>query len=100
MAVFYIEEFQTLAVDPALGTLPIPQQPALATQIIAIGAGSVASAAFNANTRFVRIATDAPCSYLFGASPTAIATTPRMGANTDLIFGVVPGQKVAVITNT
>lgn len=94
MAVVFIEEF-------AEGSASAPaQQPALAVQTIAIGAGSVQSAAFNSATRVVRLHTDAICSYRFGPNPTAIATTARLAAGQTEYFGVKPGDKVAIITNT
>lgn len=100
MAVVYISEY---AEAPNIKTgqmLPVGQEPSLAEQTVAIGVGSVQSAAFNAKTKFVRLHTDAICSVKFGSNPTATATTPRMAANSTEFFGVNPGDKVAIITNT
>lgn len=100
MAVVYISEY---AEAPNIKTgqmLAAGSEPSLAEQTVAIGAGSVQSAAFNAKTRFIRLHTDAVCSYKFGSNPTATATTPRMAANSTEYFGVVPGDKVAIIQNT
>lgn len=100
MAVVYISEY---AEAPNIKTgqmLAAGSEPSLAEQTVAIGAGSVQSNAFNAKTRFIRLHTDAVCSYKFGSNPTATATTPRMAANSTEYFGVVPGDKVAIIQNT
>jgi len=72
----------------------------LAEQVVAITAGSVQSAAYNADTKFVRICADAPCSIKYGSSPTATASTRRLPANWPEYFGVQGGNKHAVITNT
>lgn len=99
MAVLFISEYDNVARDN-IGMVQAGQEPSIATQTVAIGAGSTQSAAFSANTKFVRIHTDAICSVKFGANPTAAATDARLAANQTEFFGVRPGQKVAVITNT
>lgn len=112
MATLYITEFQAIgyAGGPtwAAGTngpTQAAQQPAVANQTVAIGGASVASAAFNAATTLVRLHTDSICSIAFTlpgstTDPVATATSARMAANQTEYFGVVPGTKVAVITNT
>lgn len=99
MAVLFISEYDNVARDN-VGMVQAGQEPAIATQTVAIGGASAQSAAFNANTKFVRLHTDAICSVAFGANPTATASTARMAANQTEFFGVRPGQKVAVISNT
>ncbi len=102
MAVLYITEFNDVA-QTIRGAADFAQEPALAEQTVAIGAGSLQSNAFNAATTYVRIAADAVCSITFGTNPTATATTRRIAANAvGECFGVPKGQsfKVAVITNT
>ena len=101
MAVLYITEFKWMGQAP--NSVPsMALQAPLAEQTVAIGGGSVASSAFNAGTRFVRLHTDAICSIEFGAAPTATATTARMAANQTEYYSVPEGGafKVAVITNT
>ena len=101
MAVLFIAEYERLAVGPmGSGQSQIPQEPPIAEQTVAIGGASASSSAFNARTRFVRIHTDAICSIAFGASPTATDTTKRLAANQTEYFGVAPGLKVAVKSNT
>ena len=54
MAVFQIEEFQSLG---KLGA-PVPQYPPIAIQNVVVGAGSLQSSAFNTRTNYARIVTD------------------------------------------
>lgn len=102
MAVLYITEFAAQMRDDAGYVAPAPDLPVVAEQTVAIGAGSVASSAFNAKTRFIRLCADAVCSVAFGTSPTAAATNMRLPANVPYDLGVPKGAsyKVAVITNT
>jgi hypothetical protein len=83
------------------GGAPAVQTPPITVQSIAIGAGSVQSAAFDKATTIVRIHTDATAWLAFGSNPTAAvgnASTIRMAANQTEFFGVAPGHKLAVIT--
>jgi hypothetical protein len=99
VATLYIAEYAS-AMDG------MPQEPALAEQTVAIAAGSAQSSAFQADTAFVRIHTDAICSVKFGINPTATATCARMAAGESRTVAVqrnlaaASRQKVAVITNT
>lgn len=97
MATLYVTEFASLA--SAGSYAQAAQTPPLAAYTLAIAAGSAASPAFNAKTKIVRLHTDANCSIKFGAAPTAVPGETRMAAGTTEYFGVVKGQKVAVITN-
>jgi hypothetical protein len=104
MAFLYIEEFGALG-DMNLTTAPfrrlngeIPQIPELATQQIAIGVGSVASAAFNANTVLVRLNCDVICCIAWGTAPTAITTSFRMAANQTEYFSIPQGAGYKVAT--
>lgn len=102
MAVLYITEYAELPIGPAGRIGQMPMEPPVAEQTVAIGAGSIASSAFNAKTRFVRLHTDAICSVLFGTAPTVTAVSGRMAANQTEYRSVPLGAayKVAVITNT
>lgn len=86
------------------GLLPVVRMPPLATQTVAIGGSTTASAAFNAKTKMVAIHTDAICSIEFSATPgaatAATTSSKRMAANTTEYFEVAPGDKVSCITNT
>lgn len=110
MATLYITEFKAEGQAPTQrtwgagpGIVPIAQQPPNFEQTVAIGGSSTASAAFATGTTLVRIETDVICSILFGAagaSPVATAASARLAADSVEYFGVGPGMKVAVITNT
>ncbi len=102
MAVLYVTEFTRQGRDGGGLLLPVADQPTVAEQVVAIGGGSVASSAFNANTNFVRVHTDAICSISFGTAPTATTSTMRLAAGGTEYFSVPRGlsYKVAVITNT
>lgn len=102
MATLFVTEFSGRGVEAGGAAAPALLVPPLAEQTIAIGAASVQSAAFNARTTTVRVATDAACSIQFGANPTVTITKMRMAANSVEFFSVPAGQafKVAVIANT
>ena len=100
MATLYIQEYAKLAGDDMGKPVQVGQEPALASQTVAIGGSSVQSAAFNARTEFVRVHTDVICSVKFGANPTAATSDARMGAGATEMFGVEGVGKVAVISNT
>ena len=99
MAVVYVSEFNAIGGTGNFNVVSA-QQPSITDQTIAIGGGSVQSAAFNTNTNYVRVHTDAICSIKFGSNPTVSAANARLAASATEYFVVVPGQKLAVITNT
>lgn len=102
-ATLYVTEFAAVG---GASNFPVSaaQQLPLAEQVVLITASSVPSSAFNANTTLVRLHCDGsgPCSFEFGASPTATALKARLSANQTEYFSVPPnsGWKVAVIVNT
>lgn len=102
MAVLYITEYADAAHAASTEAITAIQEPAAAEQTVVIGAGSLQSAAFQNNTRFVRLNADVACSVTFGTNPTATAAKARLGANADRLVGVPMGAgfKVATITNT
>jgi hypothetical protein len=71
-------------------------------QTVAIGGSSAQSTALKNNTQLVRLHTDAICSVLFGANPTATANNQRLAANQTEYKCVPPNSsyKIAVISNT
>jgi hypothetical protein len=99
MSTLYISEFKSLG---SIGTHNVnaAPMPPLVEQTVAIGAGSLQSNAFGANTQVIRVCADSVCSIEIGANPTATATTARIPANVPEYFAVQPGQKLAVIQNT
>lgn len=100
MASLYISEFpHGVSSDGTMKPEFLPQ-PSIADQKLTIGATSVQSAPFNVNTRFVLLQADAVCSVAFGANPTATAGNMRIPVGVFIIFGVIPGQVLAQITNS
>lgn len=101
MSLLYIEELSGNGLA-LRGPIQAPQQPAIATQVLDYTSGAAQSAAFNANTRLVRLHCDTSCSRLFGVNPTATTTSPRMAAGDTEYHCVDPDNplKVSVITNS
>ena len=105
MSSLYITEYSQISRQGVgVGSAQAPQETVLAEQKLTIGGGSTASAAFNANTRLVRLQSDAVCSVLFGSSSVvATANSQRLAAGVSEYHGIPPYQvvsKVAVITNS
>src|SRR5229473_1972228 len=101
MSTLYISEYQYASRSQATPEgVPAGMEPSVTTQVVAITAGSVQSAAFNPLTHFVRLHSDVVCSVQFGANPTATTNSARMASGQTEFFGVIPGQIVAVIANT
>ena len=98
MAVVFISEYDVMPVLDGR-SIPTGAEPAIAEHTVAITGASVNSNVFGASTKFIRVHTDAICSYKFGVAPTATATTPRLAANSTEFFGVKAGHRVAIITN-
>ena len=99
MALLDITEYQNLAQDDNGNRIAAGREPSLGNQQVAIGGGSLQSAALGGVTRFVRLHADATCRIAFGVNPTAAATSQRMVAGQTEYFGVQPGIKIAVITS-
>lgn len=105
MAKVYITEFRGNAhAWKAAEVISAPQasddDPVVEQTPITSGGASAQSAAFNGATRMIRIHTDGIISIAIGSNPTASTNTMRLAANQTEYFGVKPGEKVAVITNT
>lgn len=102
MAVLYVAEYSDLGRSEP-GMIQAAQSPVVTRQVLAIGAGSVQSAAFNASTRYIRVHTDAICAIAIDFNPTAANSgtqTERLAADQTEYFGVKAGMKIAVIQNT
>lgn len=100
MATLYITEFKGLGTDITGSSVACGIHPPVTTQTIAIGGTSTQSSAFNAATKVIRVHTDVICSVAIATNPTAAATSPRMAAGQTEYMSVVPGDKIAVISNT
>lgn len=107
MTKVYVSEYARSALTARGSTLPCAEGPAITTQVLD-PAGTHLSAAFNKETRFIRIHTDGIVSVKIGVAPTAAITDLRMAANQTEYFGVPvaaaggtdEGYMVDVIANT
>lgn len=97
MAKIYITELANKGSAESGVGIEIASMPPLAEQTVAVAGASAQSAAFNAKTKFVRIATDTPVNLAFGANPTATTSLLYMPAGSVEYFAVAPNMKVAVI---
>jgi hypothetical protein len=105
MATLYITEVEKVNQTLVDGQVVMsPQMPPIAEQHLAIGIASAPSAAWQKETRFVMVHTDAVCSLAWSnpgdAAPTAVPTAHRFGQNETRFYGVTPGGQLAVIVNT
>lgn len=99
MATLFITEY-AIAGRMAGGTVPVASSRPIIENNVAIGGSHAESNAFNANTRLIRLHTDAICSFVIGAAPVATTADARMAANQTEYYQVNPTDKVSVITNT
>ncbi len=97
----HITEFTGLGLDAYNKSIPAPLMPPVTTQTVAIGAGSLQSAAFNSATRIIRLHATDNCYFEFGSNPTASSVTSRMVADSTEYFAVPENVslKVAAITS-
>ena len=89
MATAIITEYRQLAQDANGHTVPVGQEPAIASQSVTYTT-STQSAALSEKTRFVRIVTDADAHINVGTSPSADTSDTRIEANVAEYFGVDP----------
>ncbi|WP_027517870.1 hypothetical protein [Bradyrhizobium sp. WSM1417] len=61
--------------------------------------GHAESAAFNSETRYIRVWCDAQASYQTGAAPVATNAMSPLTAAFPEYFGVTPGHKISVVAN-
>jgi len=90
----YIGEYSNMGLG---GNAQAPVCPKITKQTIASGA----SAPFNSATRFIRLHSDAICSFAIGPPGTVATTTDdRMIAGATEYFFVSPGHIVYVVANS
>lgn len=101
MASLYISEFKVWGLIPEHGgaRAQIAREPHLAKQKVTFTTAA-ASAAFNADTRYIRLIADADFHAAFGASPTATAAFPLHKANTEYFYAVTAGHKISAYDGT
>lgn len=95
-----ISHYREIARDVLGSSVQAGREPALSTDQVVIGAGSLQSAPFPDNCALIRVHAAVTCRIAIGADPTAAATSPRMAAGQTEFFGVMPGHRIAVITST
>ena len=103
-----VHEYINQAIDARGWPIPVGQGPAVATQTNLSDATSDPFAAFNTLTEFIMVKTDGIVSIRFGdaagSTPTAVVKGTngnlRLAADETIYFGVVPGQIMAIITDT
>lgn len=96
-----ITEYADLARSSSGHVVVAGQEPAQATQQVAIGGTSDRSNAFGTATHFVRVHADANCRIEFGGDAVeAAATSRRLPAGASEYFGVRPGMYLAVISSS
>lgn len=98
----YVTEFAGIAIGPQGVQIQVALEPPLADQKLTSSGAASSSSAFNAKTRFVRVATDAIICLQFGTAPTATTSTRRMAADQVEYFAVPLAASfiVSVITCT
>jgi hypothetical protein len=97
MSSLYIEEYETILIDPATGTLVPMVDRFITAQAIPLGATSSLSVPTFPQTRFVAITADADCRFAIGASPDATASMRYLAAGQTRFFKVYSGERVSAI---
>ena len=97
MAKIWITEFVDVGMrGSSIPVMPIAKMDGSATQVVTFSS-TTQSAALAADTRFVRVVSDADCHIAAGSSPTATTSDLKLTAGSAEYFGVTPGHKIAVI---
>jgi hypothetical protein len=96
MAKLYISEFQFMGAN-TYDESSIARQPSLVNQTVDFSGGAAASAAFSANTTYIRVWSDTQCCMKFGAAPVATTTDTPMAPSQPEYFGVTPAQKLSAV---
>lgn len=101
MAKLYLSEYssQGLAESWAVFRIEVAQEPSQVDQVLTFTSDETKSTAFLPTTKFIRIHTDTACSIAVGPNPTATVNNKRLAANSTEYFGVMPGNKLSVISN-
>lgn len=97
-----VTEYSDL-VSTVRGAAQVPVDPPLAVQILALGASHIESAAFNAATKFVRIAVSGVDARIVNntAAPVAdAAASERWIVGTTEFRSATPGNKLSIIAAT
>lgn len=95
MGKLYIQEYKELRGVEG-GLAQIGQEPGT-VQAPVIFTTTTQSLVFGVGTKMVRIVSDTKCHLAFGVGPIATVNNMLVAADTVEYFGVIEGQKVAVI---
>lgn len=98
MATLYIAEYADMGEGGKGQQIPIAGNE-ITTQTVTYST-TTQSAAFNKATRFIAITSPGIFSYAIGSSPTATTSKFRVPADAIIYLTVLPGDKIAAITNT
>lgn len=95
----YVKEYRASGTS-ATGVIEVAAEPAIVDQTaVDFTAGHAESAAFNAQTRYVRIWCDAQASFKIDFSPIATNAMSPLAASAPEYFSVQPGMKLSVVAN-
>ena len=100
MAKLHITELSYVPQDPDGTPLWIANMSQIVTQQVVTYTTSSPSAAFNSNTKFIRVYSDAKAFLDFGGSPTADVNGIPLPADLPEYFAVSPGSKLAAYDGT
>ncbi len=97
MSNLYIWEFSEVLVRD--GT-QIPQAPGVVQQLpVPIDNGSNQSSPFQPGTAYIAITADVTFSFVIGPNPVATTNNYRIGQGLERLYGVNPGDRIAVTAN-
>ena len=109
MSTLYITEFASIAATlSGFGGIPVSAPPVVEQGTLTVGGTVAVSGSFGGATRMVRLMSDVVCSIAWqtaaqnaaGTNPTATTGNMRLAANVEYFYGVTPGYRLAVISNT
>jgi hypothetical protein len=105
MPTLYITEFASIAASlSGFGGIPVTMPPVVEQGTLTVGGTVAVSGSFGGSTRLVRLMSDVVCSVAWSApnaaNPAPTTGNMRLAANVEYFYGVTPGMKVAVISNT
>ena len=91
MAKLWVQEYAKQGTDASGFAAPVGEEPALASQVIDFAAGSTVSAAFHADTKFIRLWSDAESHVAFGTGALAAGSgNLPIGAKEKEFIGIRP----------
>lgn len=96
MAVANIKEFVGLPTNGSGQVVPVVSSQDQTNNNVTFTT-TTQSAAFQPNTRFIRVVCPVACHLEFGENPTATTASLYLPADTVEYFGVKPGEKVALV---